>query len=778
MKQATRTTSHTMRWASVALALTTALTFSPLSPASAAETTHDGTSSDKAAASCYEAKQVNPNAQSGTYWLYTPQMSGPQQFYCDQETDGGGWVMIGRGRDGWTESYGGIGSPSQLYKNPSGTAAFKPVQLSSNTVDALLNGTKPQDLPDGMRLRRAYDTHGSRWQEVRVERPQTEQWSWAMSYAQRWGNFSFSGAGGRSSYTLGYEATDMADGSSVNSVRFFANKNQGYRIGFAYGSRISAGNESSSSYIYQKSGSYGYAIPFTQVYVRPKLTQRDLNFAQVGANGAAASNRRALPNTYSMPVRWRTSDQTASGKKGEMNTYVQAITQVGDTVFTGGDFAYVESADGERVNQQYLAGFNVDTGDLVRSFAPTFNGQIKAVEALPDNRLAVGGEFTQVNGQAANHFVILNATTGEIDKTWDIQIERRSAGAVAQVKTLQVQDGYLYIGGNFTHVKGNTSKSLAYARGGARIKLSDGSVDWKWRPKFNGTVNGISAAADNSTVHAAGYFSEVSGSSAFRLAALSGTDATPITWHWQPSLEGKGYRNTMWGFQFDVQDTGSDVWTAGTEHMIAQYNKNGYDRKSTAITREGGDFQDLHLSGDVVYGACHCGDSIYQNSTTYEGYWREYNQVHNIRLLAAFDRETGKILGEFNPIIKGKSGHGIWESFVDSRGNLWVGGDINKSVGANGEQKTVGFARYAARDITPAATPSNLKVQHSGDKDKLSWSGVNEEKVRYQIIRNDRVIATVTGTNYSVAHQDGARYFVRSLDTSDNYSASTAEVRA
>ena len=772
MKKPMRTTSHKTRWASIALALSTVLTMSSFPAASAADTSHDGTSSDKAAASCYEVKQVNPNAKSGAYWLYTPQMSAPQQFYCDQETDGGGWVMVGRGREGWTESYGGVGNADQLHKNPTGSAAFKPVQLSSNTVDALLNGTKPQDLPDGMRLRRAYDPSGTQWQEVRTPRLQTAQWSWAMSYAQHWGPFTFSGAGGNNSYTPRDQPSQMAPGYGTSAVRFFANRDQGWRIGFAYGADVTRGNESSSSYVYQKNGSYGNAIPFTQVYLRPKLTQRDLNFGQVGA---AASNRRALPNSYSMPVRWRTSEQTASGKVGEMNTYVQAITQVGDTVFTGGDFAYVESANGERVNQQYLAGYNVDSGELVRSFAPKFNGQIKAIEALPGNRLAVGGEFTQVNGQPANHFVILNATTGEIDKTWDIQIERRSSAA-AQVKTLQVQDGYLYIGGNFTHVKGNTSKNPAYARGGARIKLSDGSVDWKWRPKFNGTVNGINAAADNSTVHAAGYFSEVSGSSAFRLAALNGADATPINWEWKPSLEARPGARYMWGFQFDVQDTGADVWTGGTEHMIAQYSKNGYARKSSAITREGGDFQDLHLNGDVVYGACHCGDSIFEGSQSYYGYWQDYSQVHNIRLVAAFDRESGKMLGEFNPILKGARGFGVWESFVDSRGNLWVGGDINRSLGEKGEQRTVGFARYAPRDVTPPAAPSGLRAQRSGNNDKLSWSGA-EQGARYQVIRNGRVIATVTGTNYSVAHQDGARYSVRAVDASDNYSAGSPEAR-
>ena len=366
------------KWAAFALAFGTAFTAAPLTPttpASATTGTHDGSSSDKAAASCYEVKQVNPSASSGTYWLYTPQMSGPAQFYCDQETDGGGWVMIGRGREGWTESYNGTGDPNQLHQNPTGPSAFTPVQLPANTVDALLNGVKPQDLPDGMRLHRAHNARGTQWQNVYVQRPQTEQWTWAMSYGQRWGTVKFTGAGINRTAHMGRHASEMAPGITTSSVRFFANPNQGYQIGFAYGALVNFGNENPDSYIYQKRGSFGYSIPFTQVFLRPKLTQRDLNFSQIGS-GSAASNRRALPNSYTMPVRWRTSEQTGTGKKNEMNTYVQAITQVGDTVFTGGDFKYVESAGGERVDQSYLAGYNVDSGELVRSFRPTFNGQI------------------------------------------------------------------------------------------------------------------------------------------------------------------------------------------------------------------------------------------------------------------------------------------------------------------------------------------------------------------------------------------------------------------
>ena len=38
-----------------------------------------------------------------------------------------------------------------------------------------------------------------------------------------------------------------------------------------------------------------------------------------------------------------------------------------------------------------------------------------------------------MNGEKVNHFVILDATTGQIDRTWDVQVQRRN-GAAAQVK--------------------------------------------------------------------------------------------------------------------------------------------------------------------------------------------------------------------------------------------------------------------------------------------------------------------------------------------------------
>ena len=774
----------------VGLALTLGLSgLAPVGPvAYAAEdaVVHDGSSSDKAAASCYEAKQVNKDAKSGKYWLYTPSMSAPQQFYCDQETNGGGWVLIGRGRDGWTENYHGRGAASKLYTSPEGDDAMTPVQLPSTTVDELLNGQKPQDLEDGVRFRRALNTDGTEWQNITAHRDQTERWTWALRSNNIWSNIDVSADNPQYMQRdrTHFDKTEghIQQNGTYSVLNFDEQREQGWKLGFSYSRDVRANgnrNESASnSYLYRPSGSNATPFAFTQVYLRPKLTQQNMGAQAIGDNGTAASNRRALPKSGSMPWKWRTSDKSGTGNVNEMNTYVQAITQVGDTVFTGGDFAYLESAAGAHVDQSYLAGFNVNTGELVQTFKPKFNGQIKSLEALPNNKLAVGGEFTEVNGEKVPGFAVLDPATGQLDRELNLQVENNVSGSALSVKTLQAQGDYLYLGGTFTHLKSSGTPNKVYSRNAARVKISTNQVDRTWTPRFNGTVNGMSASADNSEVFAAGYFTEMNDQRAFRVARILDSAKKVGTWEVTPSYlpDAQTRARRVWGFHFDVQDAGSSVWLGGTEHMISQYTKNEpMTRLSSSITRNGGDFQDLHLNGNNIYGACHCGDFLYQGSGTHDYAWRGSTVTDSIRLVAAFDKDSGKTLPEFAPTLKGKSGHGIWESFVDSNGVLWVGGDLNRSLGENGvQQESVGFVRYAPRDVTPPPAPSNLTVAQSGDNDQLNWSASGEAGARYHVLRNDRVIATVNGTSYKVKHTDNARYFVRAADANGNYSASTS----
>lgn len=790
MKKSRRTTALT----TAGITLLAGAFFAPTSPVIATPETQqadpattvvaDGLTSQTAAASCFEIKQNNPDSKSGAYWLYTPQMSAPTQFYCDQETDGGGWVLTGRGREGWTEKSFGQGAAKDIALNPDGTDAFAPAQLPTNTVNALLGGkTISEVLPQGVRYHRALNSSGTEWQDLYANRQNSQHWSWTFSAASIW-----TGLSQTSMRWYGSETTNlgMSVGSigtydkTFNAVHFEGMASQDWKQGFAYGSDV-YGKDSASSYIWSKNNG-GYGIPFTQVYIRPKLTQNDLSFDTVADAGTLASNRRALPNSYSEKVLWRTSEQQGTGKKSEMNTYVQAITQVGDTVFLGGDYAYVESATtGEKVAQKFLTGYDVNSGELVRTFMPKFNGQVKSLEALPNGLLAVGGEFTKVNDQPVAGLVLLDPATGAINNDWKWTIENRlSGGSPVQVKSLDVQGDYLYVAGSFTHTTSANNKYYVYARNALRFKLTDGSVDSTWTPSFNGTINGINASEDGQSVYMAGYFTSLLSKNVAtdRLAALRADNADVVgNWTWESTYKEDTRPNA--GFQFDVQDAGDTIYAGGSEHLIAQYDRNTFERRSASTTYSGGDFQDLYRDGDTIYGACHCGEWIYQGSgSDHKHPWQKSTQIDSIKLVGAFDRATGQYLEEFNPQLKGASGWGVWESFVDTNGVLWVGGDINTSDGVAGPQKTVGFARFAPRDVTAPATPQNLAIENKDGKDVLTWTPSEEQGVKYHVIRNNRVIATVDEPRFEIEHQTDARYYVRAVDSSENYSASTSAVHA
>ena len=84
-------------------------------------------------------------------------------------------------------------------------------------------------------------------------------------------------------------------------------------------------------------------------------------------------------------------------------------------------------------------------------------------------------------------------------------------------RALDIQDGLVYIGGNFTRITGPTASRRTPARS-PRVDLATGNVDRTFLPNFDGVVFDVDATTDR--VYAAGNFMYVNDTWSIGIAVL------------------------------------------------------------------------------------------------------------------------------------------------------------------------------------------------------------------------------------------------------------------
>lgn len=171
---------------------------------------------------------------------------------------------------------------------------------------------------------------------------------------------------------------------------------------------------------------------------------------------------------------------------------VNALADLGTyELLIGGAFNTYDSQ-----TRRHFARLNSDaTLDL--SFAPSAaaNAPVYAAAALPDGKVIVGGEFTDVNGVSRRFVARLNSD-GTVDTSFD-----SGPGTDGTVRAIVVQnDGKILLGGNFRSVAGVPRNSIA------RLN-ADGSLDLTFDPGSgaNGPVYAI-ALHGNGKIVAGGDF--------------------------------------------------------------------------------------------------------------------------------------------------------------------------------------------------------------------------------------------------------------------------------
>lgn len=733
-----------------------------------------GDSPDNAAGSCWEIKLIRPTASDGTYWLLTPEMSEPRQVYCDQTTNGGGWVLVGKGRDGWTSYYEGKGQAAQLLSpdlNPMGSTAH---QMHSRDVDALMNGGRVADLQDGIRIRRATNTAGTGWQEVRARFTKMNGWTWALGTEHPLSTWSFDGTNGS-----GGQWQNFGSGQQLTRMVTTTNSAKNWKYGFGYGTGVT-GQNNSTSYLWAATDGGGSALPYAQVYIRPRVLSTDSGFDAIADSGTEAIARKLVTRSTAMVTPWGVTGIAGSVPR-EGSVEVQAFTQSGNRMYVGGNFRYVQQDAGGagRVEQPFLAAFNVDTGEWISSFRPTFNEQVRALTTLPDGTVIAGGDFSQANGQPATAVVALDPGTGATRANWNVTLENRVTGGVLGVRALAVSGNFVYIGGAVTHFSGGSAPNTTrYMRGLGRVSVANGTPSADWNPEFNGSVAALDGSDDESRMYAAGFFSASKAVTARGAAAvLTAPNAELATPLWEPVWSATKF------YQQGIQEVGDRVWVGGSEHNMFSFDRGTFERLSGEITKNtGGDVQAIAADQGVVYSGSHASDMSYANAFTWPSVGTGWTDVHTVKWVAAFDEATGKRIPDFVPTMSLRLGSGVWAIQPDSNGNVWMGGDLEQVQTNQGARFSGGFARYPMVDATPPGVPGNFRTtSQTATQVSLAWNTVSDASggVRYQVLLDDRPIAVTSGNQGSITVPKGGagRYFVRAVDGAGNVGASTAVLK-
>lgn len=436
---------------------------------------------------------------------------------------------------------------------------------------------------------------------------------------------------------------------------------------------------------------------------------------------------------------------------------VFAIEQIGNRIYVGGKFLEARpDANGTPVAQPYLAAFDATTGALIPSFNPQIESPVYALQASPDGtRLFVAGEFRSINGNTnAQGLAALDPVTGAVDTTWQAKVSNAS-GARPFVKGMTISGDQLYLAGRFDRVGGGR-QPLHTTEKVARVSLATGNVDTSLATDVDGgAVWGVAVAPDGSKIYLAGYHDAVDGNTAGAdyavLDAATGRFIPSLSVH--PNNSGTLARR----YGQDVVAVNGLVFWGGSEHVLRVYRASDGALLHSHSTDRGGDFQDLEVVGDRVYGTCHC----YTNHFADYDYWvtRNSNPVGvlktPIKYVAAYSALTGDYIKDFRLDASATSA-GVWAVHGGADGCLWVGGDLSRVTTLDGRDRAAGgFAKFCdqnAADATAPNQPGNL-VQTRAESRKIvvRFDAATDNKgvTAYEVSRDGQVLATVAATTAS-----------------------------
>jgi hypothetical protein len=263
-----------------------------------------------------------------------------------------------------------------------------------------------------------------------------------------------------------------------------------------------------------------------------------------------------------------------------------AVKLVNGLAYVGGNFN-----NAKRFNvlqeRKYLMALDpsqpVGSMSFVTSFAPSVNGTVRAIASDATGNIYIGGDFTAPGTRVAK----LNPS-GQV-------VGGFSVSANKPVRDLLVVGNTLYLVGDFTTINGTARKRAA------AVDATTGVLNGTFDPNLNGKAYAVASNNDGSHLYVGGNFTTIKGAPRSYLSELSLVDGSAV------GAEFVGVGDLILDLSVKDDDSGTRLYGAGGGGFNTVVGWRTDNRTRAWFFRADGDVQAVKYSEGNVYFGFHDG---------------------------------------------------------------------------------------------------------------------------------------------------------------------------
>lgn len=446
----------------------------------------------------------------------------------------------------------------------------------------------------------------------------------------------------------------------------------------------------------------------------------------------------------------------------QINGVAWAQVIVGKTVYATGKFSSARPAGAAAGTQETprsnILAFDLTTGELKTSWAPSLNGQGLGIAASSDgSKIIVVGDFTSVSGTARYRIAELDATTGAVVKSFGPKLDARA-------RSLAVVGDTVYVGGSFSTASGRSRSRLA------AFSVSTGAL-LDWAPKADAEVMAMTAPPGAGKVVVGGRFTTLNRTSAPGMGAVdAGTGAT-LAWAANRTIRNYGTQaaiNSLHSDSSQVYGTGYYYQNGGqvTGNLEGYFAASVPTGSITWINDCKGDSYDSAPVNGVLYVVSHSHDcGMVQGNPEVKP--RTYQRAMATTTSVAADGRVNTYVPAGYPGFKGWPASQLLHwlptlttgTFTGQTQAAWTAAASGDYLVLGGEFPKVngvaqqGLVRFAVKSVAPNKSGPQgtgelgLSVTAAGAGRyratfKAAWDRDNQ-RLTYELLRGDR-LATAT----------------------------------